>query len=129
MSLIFTLNEFGENIGLSELSLPVMGALSFSLDDGQTFCLVEVEDDLLMYSPISAPHIAVEQWLMLLQACDVRELSPQDPPLQLGVRGSGAETTAVLLLRWPVQGLMAAQLIRGLQRLQDCSQIWLGAHR
>jgi hypothetical protein len=103
--------------------------LSFSLDDGQTFSLVEVDDDLLMYTPVSAPHIAVEQWVAVLQACDVRELSPQDPPLQLGVRGSGADTTAALLLRWPVQGLMAAQLMRGLHRLQDCSQIWLGAPR
>lgn len=129
MSLTFALNEFGENLGLSDLSLPSMGALSFSLDDGQTFSLVEIDDDLLMYTPVSAPHIAVEQWVAVLQACDVRELSSQDPPLQLGVRGSGADTTAALLLRWPVQGLMAAQLIRGLHRLQDCSQIWLGAPR
>jgi hypothetical protein len=127
MSLMFALNEFGEALGLSQLSLPAMGTLSFTLDDGQAFCMEEVGDELLMYTPVSAPHVACAQWVAALQACDVRALAPQDPPVQLGVRGRGGDTTAALLLRWPVQGLQAAQLMRGLQRLQEYPHQWLGA--
>ena len=129
MSLIFALNEFGAALGLPQMSMPAMGSVSFMLEDGQTFSLEEVGDDLLMFTPVATSHVPVDHWVAVLQACDVRELAAQDPPLQLGARGMGADTTAALLLRWPVQGLVAAQLVRGLHRLQDYTHSWLSAPR
>jgi hypothetical protein len=126
MSLSYALSEFGAALGVGPLDLPSQGAVNLQLFPDCRLSIEEVDEDVLLYILMAVPHIDAATCLALLQACDLRTRLPHEPCVQAGLRGQGADSQIMLLLRYPAQGLQASQLQSGVALLDQCRRDWLG---
>lgn len=125
MSLSHALSEFGASLGVGRLELPAQGHVSLQLPCGDRLTLEEVGQELLLYQVIDFPHLDAARCMVLLQASNLRRRPAHEPGVQIGLRGDGADTQVVLLVRYGTQGLQVSVLQAGLDLLERCRRDWL----
>ena len=126
MSASFALDEFGRSLGVGELVLPQNGCVNIALGPQRRLSLEASGNEVLLYLSVELPHLDQAQILTMLQACDLRRRAPHEPGIQIGCRGSGADTQLLMLVRWPADRLQASQLHGSLELFERSLNEWLG---
>lgn len=122
-----TLAEFGRQMGIEDLQADTEGRLRLAFDNGNQLAVEQVEregqDELLLYWVVPVGYQAGAWVRQALSRCHAE--GPSRWPVQVGLRGAGAESLGVVLLRTPARGFTPQTLGQAVDHLRR----WLDALR
>ncbi len=98
MNISHAVADFGRSLGM-DCSLDAEGLLSIELANGDVLSLEQSGDDLLVYRVAAFPYISAQQSMQALKMCNTRLQEGLGWQLQVGLRGSGADSALVFLYR------------------------------
>lgn len=101
------LAEFGRRIGIDRLRLDAAGACQLRLPSGDTLALEISGDEVVIYRSHRAPWTGGKA---LNEALRRNNQRAHGQPLQVGLRGSGAEACLVVAQRLPARQFTAQRL-------------------
>jgi len=114
--------DFGRRIGLPQLALDQADACQLKLESGALIALELVDEELIIYrcQPLPWPDPAL--LLRALRRCNTRE---GGTALQIGLRGTAADTKLIVALRLPAREFTAQRLEASWEMIQhwieDCA--------
>ena len=98
MNITNAVSDFGKTMGI-DLALDSEGLAAFEMEQGDILSLEESGDDLLVYRVVAVPYASTQLLLNILKACNARLQEGLGWHLQVGLRGSGADSALVFLYR------------------------------
>ena len=123
MNITHALQEFGNLNGRPGLHLSAGASVAIDLPD-LPLTLEDNGEELLLMTGFPAPFLATERLLAMLQACEQRAARPDEPGLQLGLRGKASDIWVIAALRWPALHVSATHLQRGATQLRRFREAW-----
>ena len=124
MNITNAVSDFGRSIGLNDLSLEQAGLVVLELEASDLLTLEQAGEDLLVYRVVSFPYVSTQQLLKALKACNARLQEQQGWQLQVGLRGTGADSALVFLYRLSGSSVSGRGIEQAIDMIERFKRSW-----
>lgn len=123
MNVSQAVTEFGQSMGIEGLNLGSTGVCQLQWEDGSTLLIEETAEELLVCLAFPAAHLHALEMQQALELQDQR-VHHGFAVVQVGLRGQGADTLIVTLVRVRARVLAGADIARSVDQLTEWRSRW-----
>ena len=124
MNIANAVADFGRSMGLQDFCLEPQGLVSLELQPGDVLTIEQAGEDLLVYRVLAVPYVAPPLLFNALKACNARLQEGLGWQLQVGLRGTGADTALVFLYRLSGQGVSGRAIEQAIDMIERFRRGW-----